>query len=187
VRLAHPEHHREQHPLALLGEAPGDEDALLGPVGADRQEDRVEEQRRQLDLVEVAALELLEALPELLTDALGGRPRELPQPSLVAERLDVAHRQPPDERADHHRPQRLCAQHLGAARKQLRDKRLGGLADLGDLDLKLPLQRLHPARAKAVAKSRVIVAQPALIVGPALIPGAAKPGVELVLNGALDD
>jgi hypothetical protein len=37
----------------------------LGPFGPDRQEDRVEEQRRQLDVVEVAALERLEALPQL--------------------------------------------------------------------------------------------------------------------------
>src|ERR687891_106475 len=37
----------------------------LGPSGADRQEDRVEEQRRQLDVVEVAALELLKALLQL--------------------------------------------------------------------------------------------------------------------------
>jgi hypothetical protein len=58
---------------------------------------------------------------------------------------------------------------------------------VNDLDLNLALGGLHPVRAKSVAKSRVIVAQPALIVGPALIPGAAKPRVELVLNGALDD
>ena len=62
VRLAHPEHHREQHALALFGESPGDQHALLGPVGPDREEDRVEEQCRELDLVEVAAPKLLEAL-----------------------------------------------------------------------------------------------------------------------------
>jgi hypothetical protein len=69
VRLAHPEHHRQQHPLALFGEAPGDQHALLGPVGPDRQEDRVQEQRCQLDLVEVAALERLKALAQLLANA----------------------------------------------------------------------------------------------------------------------
>jgi hypothetical protein len=41
VRFAHPEHHREQHALALLGESPGDQHALLGPVGPDREEDCV--------------------------------------------------------------------------------------------------------------------------------------------------
>jgi hypothetical protein len=45
---------------------------------------------------------------------------------------------PPDERADHHRPQRLCSQHLRAARKQLRDERLGGLPDLRDLHQRPP-------------------------------------------------
>jgi hypothetical protein len=43
-----------------------------------------------------------------------------------------------------------------------------------------PLERLRLARAKAVA-------QPSLMVRPALIARAAKPGVELVLDGALDD
>jgi hypothetical protein len=114
VRLAHPQHHRQQHALALLAEAPGDEHALLGPVRTDREEDRVQEQRRHLDVIEVAALERLEALPELGADALGGRLRELAEPRLLAQRLDVAPRQPPDERADHQRPQRLRAQHLRA-------------------------------------------------------------------------
>jgi hypothetical protein len=81
---------------------------------------------------------------------------------------------------DHHRPQRLCAQHLGAAREQLRDERLGGLPDLRDLDLELPLQRLHLAGAKAIA-------QPSLIIRPALVARPAQPGVELVLDRALDD
>jgi hypothetical protein len=71
--------------------------------------------------------------------------------------------------------------------KQLGDKRPGRLADLRDLDLEFPLGGLHPAGPKPVAQPRLMVAQPALILGPALIPGAAKPGVELVLNGALDD
>jgi len=153
VRFAHPEHHREQHALAVFGEAPGDQHALLGPVRPDRQEDGVEEQRRHLDVVEVAALELLKALPELAAKPLGGRFRQLPEPCLLAQRLDVAHRQASDERADHHRPQRLGAQDLRAARKQLGDEWLGRLADLRDLDLELPLQRLHPARTKPVAKA----------------------------------
>ena len=51
----------------------------------------------------------------------------------------------------------------------------------------LPLERLHLARAKPVAKSRVIVALPALMRRPALIPSPAKPGVELILHGPLDD
>jgi hypothetical protein len=187
VRLAHPEHHLKQHPLALLGEAPGHQHALLGPVRADRQEDRVEEQRRQLDVVEGAALELLEALPELGADPLGGRLGQLPQPRLLAQRLDVAHRQPPDERADHQRPQRLRAQTFVLHGNSFETNGPGGLPDLRELDLELPLGGLHPARAKAVAQPRVIVTQPALMLGPALVARPAQPGVELVLDRALDD
>ena len=74
-----------------------------------------------------------------------------------------------------------------AARKQLRHERLGRLADLRDLDLQLPLERLHRAGAKAVAKRRVVVAQPALMRRPTLIASPSQPGVELVLHGPLDD
>jgi hypothetical protein len=56
------------HALALMGEPPGDQDTFLGPAGTNRDKRRVQEQRRQLDVVEVAALERLEALPELLAD-----------------------------------------------------------------------------------------------------------------------
>src|SRR4051794_17598476 len=72
-------------------------------------------------------------------------------------------------------------------RKQRRDKRLGGLANLRDLDLQLALRGLHPPGAIAVPKSRVEIAQPALVVRPALIARPAQPGVELVLDRALDD
>jgi hypothetical protein len=96
-----------------------DQDAFLGPVGTDAEKDRVEKQRCQPDVVEVAASERLKALAQLGADARRGRLRELPQPGLLAQRLDIAHRQTADERADHHRPQRLRAQQLGPAREQL--------------------------------------------------------------------
>jgi hypothetical protein len=83
-------------------------------------------------------LNALEALAQLLADARGGRLRQLPEPGLLAQRLDVAHRQAPDERADHQRLERLGPHQLGAPREQLRGERLGRLADLRDLDLKLP-------------------------------------------------
>jgi hypothetical protein len=102
----------------LFGEAPGDQDAFLGAVAADGEEGGVEEQRHQLDVVEVAALELLEALPQLGADPLRGRLRHLPQPGLLAQRLDVAHRQPAHERADHHRPKRLGGDQLARPREQ---------------------------------------------------------------------
>jgi hypothetical protein len=59
--------------LAVFGESPGDQHALLGPVAADGEKGGVQEQRRQLDLVEVAALELRKALAQLGADARGGR------------------------------------------------------------------------------------------------------------------
>src|SRR5204862_166613 len=92
-----------------------------------------------------------------------------------------------DEGAHHHRLQRPGAKQLRRMRKQRRDKRLGGLANLRDLDLQLALRGLHPPGAIAVSKSRVEIAQPALVVGPALIASPAQPGVELVLDRALDD
>jgi len=72
-------------------------------------------------------------------------------------------------------------------REQLGDERLGGLAHLRNLDRKLPLRGLHPPRAIAAPQPAPIVAKAALIVGPALIARAAEPGVELVLDRALDD
>lgn len=72
-------------------------------------------------------------------------------------------------------------------REQRRHEWLRGLAHLRDLDPKLALCGLHPPRAIAVAQSRVEVAQPALMVGPALVTSPAQPGVELVLDSALDD
>jgi hypothetical protein len=65
--------------------------APLGPSGRRRGRPR-REQGRQADVVEVAALECLEALAQLLTDPRRGRLRELPEPRLLAQRLDVAHR-----------------------------------------------------------------------------------------------
>jgi hypothetical protein len=180
VRLAHPEHHLNQHALALLGEAPGDQHALLGPVRADREKDGVREQRRDLDAVEAAAPELLKAFPELAADARGGRLGELAEPGLLAQRLDVAHRQPAHERADHHRLERPGAQQLRPPGEQLADERLGRLAHLRDLDRELALGGLHPTRPKAIA-------QPALVIGPALIARPAQPRVELLLDRALDD
>jgi hypothetical protein len=44
---------------------------------------------------------------------------ELAERGLLAERLDVAHREPAHERADHHRLQRLCTQQLRAARDSM--------------------------------------------------------------------
>jgi hypothetical protein len=76
VGLAHAEHHRQQHALPFFAEP---------PVG------RVEKQRHEVNVVEVAAFERLIALAQLLAHPRGGRLRQLPQPRLLAQRLDVAH------------------------------------------------------------------------------------------------
>jgi hypothetical protein len=69
-------------PGGLLSQLAG---ALLGPVAADREKDRVEEQRRDVDVVEVTALERLETLAQLAADPGGGRLGQLPQPGLLAQ------------------------------------------------------------------------------------------------------
>jgi hypothetical protein len=48
VRLAHPEADPDQNPLSLLGEAPGAKHALLRALGADVEEDRVEDRATRL-------------------------------------------------------------------------------------------------------------------------------------------
>jgi hypothetical protein len=111
----------------------------------------------------------------------------LPSAAFLAERLDASHREAADEGADDHRLQRPGAKQLRRVREQRRHERLGGLAHPRDLDPKLALCGLHPPRAIAVSEPRVEVAKPALIVGPTLIAGAPQPGVELVLDRALDD
>jgi hypothetical protein len=79
------------------------------------------------------------------------------------------------------------AKQLRRVREERRHERLGGLAHLRDLHLQLALGGLHRAGAIAVPKPRVEVAKAALVVGPALITSPAEPGVELVLDRALDD
>ena len=65
VRLAHPQADRNERAVAFLGESPGAEHALLGALRADREVDRVTEERHQLELVEIAAPKSLKALAQL--------------------------------------------------------------------------------------------------------------------------
>ena len=131
--LAHPEHHCQQHTLASFGEPPGNLDALLGPVRPHREERRIKEQRDELYVVQVTTTELLKPLTQLRANPRRGRFRHAPQPGLLAQRLDVTHRQPAHERADHQRLQRLSPQQLRGARKQPRHERRSSLPDLRDL------------------------------------------------------
>jgi hypothetical protein len=65
----------------------------LGPSGTDREKHGVQEQGCEVDVVAIAAPERFEALAQRGADPRGGRLRQLPEPGLLAQRLDVAHRQ----------------------------------------------------------------------------------------------
>ena len=180
--LARPQAHGNQLSVAVFGDSPGADHALLRAARADRQVDRVEEQHDQVDVVERAATERLEPLVQLRADRRHGRLRGLPEPGLFAQRLDVAHRQAAHEPADHQRLQRVGPQQPLAVplREQLRDERDRRLADLRDLDPQLTLPGLQVARAEPVALPR-----PRLRL--ALIASATQPGIELLLDRPLDD
>jgi hypothetical protein len=176
-----PRQNVDENALAVPVDAPGAEHALLGAGRPDREVDRIEEERDELDLGQVTLAEGAVALTELLAEARGGRRAHLAEAGLDAERLDVAHRQPPDEGADDQRLERLgLEQALRLAREQLRGERLGGLAQLRDLDLELALAGAQLARPVAVALAGQRV-------DAALVALAAEEGVELVFDGALDD
>jgi hypothetical protein len=76
---------------------------------------------------------------------------------------------------------------FGVLEKQLRGERLRRFADLRDLDRQLALRGLDRARTKPVAQPALVIAQSALILGPTFVASPTEPGVELVLNHALDD
>ena len=84
----------EEHLAAVDGEAPGGQNRLAPLTWADPLGDPIDEQICDVVLSEIAALEGLIVLPELLAD-LGDRgPREQQPASLVLEGIfDVAHRQ----------------------------------------------------------------------------------------------
>ena len=182
LALPHPQAHRNQCPPAVFGDSPGADHALLGAARADRQVDRVEEQHDQVDVVERAAFERLEALVQLRTDPRHRRARGLPEPSLLTKRLDVAHRQPAHERADDQRLQRVGPQKPLAVplREQLRHERHRRLARLRDLDPQLTLGRLQAPRTEPIA-------QAALPLRPTLITSTTQPSVELLLDRPLND
>ena len=135
----------------------------LGPVRADGEKDRVQEQRRQADVLEVAALELLRALPELCADArtwssLTAFPA---RPARTATR-----RRASTGRARTRRSpclERLGAQQRRPPRKQSGDERLGGLADLRHLNLKLALMHLDSPAPRTGGDSRCARARLGLV------------------------
>jgi hypothetical protein len=187
VRLAHPEHHRQQHTLAFFGKAPGDQHALLGPVGADREKDRVQEQRRHLDVVEVAALERLKALAQLGADPLGGRLRQLPEPAFShsdsMSRIDSPRTNAPITIARSGSVRNTFLLHGNSL--QTNDSAASRTCAISTSSSPSSVCTLRGA--KPVAQAVSVVAQPALMRRPALIARPPQPRVELILNGALDD
>src|ERR1700733_13005614 len=154
-----------------------------------REIDRVEEQHDQVDVVERAPTERLEPLAQLRADPRYRRPGSLPEPGLIAQRLDIAHRQPAHEPPDHQRLQRVGPQQPLAVplRKQLRHERRDRSPRLRNLDPQLTLPGLHVPRTEPITQPRVVVTQAALPLRPALIPSTAQPAVELLLDRPLND
>ena len=123
--LARSQPDANQLPVAVLVDSPGTDHALLRAARADREIDRVEEQHDQVDVVERAATERLEPLAQLRADPRHRRAGSLSEPGLLAQRLDITHRQPAHEPTDHQRLQRIGPQKPLAVplRKQLRHER----------------------------------------------------------------
>ena len=122
-------HQVEEHLAAVEGEAPGGQDRLAPLTGADPLGDPVDEQIRDVVLGEIAALEGLIVLPELLAD-LGDRgPREQQPAGLVLEGIfDVAHRQ-----AARQHLHRQALERLGVPLEMVAQRRAEGLREAGDL------------------------------------------------------
>ena len=177
--LALPEADVEQDPVAVGREAPGDEDALLGTVGPDRQVDGVQEQREQAHLAEAAGPEGAVPVAELAADRAHRRPADRAQPRLAGEALDVAVREAPDVGADDERLERPGPDDRARVGDDPRDEPGERVAHLGHGDHDLALGGLDPSRPGAVARSRGVG-------GPG-IAGAPQERLELVLDRALED
>ena len=153
-----------------------------------REEGRVEEQHDQPDVVQARRMNgsKRSRSSAQIRDAVDFD--ELPQPGLLAQRLDVTHRQAAHERADHQRLQRLgrataCAPAGTTSTRTARPPRV----TCGISISKLPLRGLHMPGAEPVAHPRVVVAQPALPSGRRSYLRPAQPRVELVLDRSLND
>jgi hypothetical protein len=119
----------EEHLAAVDGEAPGGQHRLAPLPGPDPLGDAVDEQVGDVILGEIAALEGLIVLPELLAD-LGDRGlRQQQPPGLVLEGvLDVAHREPPRQHLH-----RQALERLGVPLEMSAERRAERLLEAGDL------------------------------------------------------
>ena len=111
----------EQDLSALQRDAPRDEHALGGlVVGVQLQVDRVQEAVDDVVLLEPALAPAPVALPGVLQDPRDGRARrDRLVEGLLKHGLDVARRQPAQERADHQRLQRVGTRHVLAQQPRL--------------------------------------------------------------------
>jgi len=169
----------EQHPVAVGREAPGDEDALLGPVGPDRQVDGVEHQAEQADLAQAARPERPVPIPELAADRADRGPADVTQTGLAGETLDVAIGQAPDVGTNDQRLERSGPDDRPGVGDRRADEPGETVADLGHGDRQLALGGLDPAGPVTVpgtaGRLRPLVASP------------AEERLEFVLDGPLED
>jgi len=108
--LAHPQPHANQCSCPGFGDPPSADHALLRAAGADREIDRVEKQHDQVDVIQRAATERRKPLMQLRAHPGHARARHLPEPGLLTQRLDIAHRQATHEPTDDQRLERVRPQ-----------------------------------------------------------------------------
>jgi hypothetical protein len=180
VALAAAQREPEQHLAALQRDAPGNEDALGGlVVGPQLQIERIAEQVYEVVLVEPALTPAPVALARVLAHARDGRlaDHRLVE-GLLKRGLDVAHRQPAQERADDQRLQRVRARDMLAEDPAL-EPQLLSVAHARALELDRPRGRDHSARLIAVAVTHRI--------DRALVPSPPEELAHLVLKRLLQD
>jgi len=169
----------EEDPLTVGREAPGDEDALLGASGSDRQVDRVEHEDQQADLAEAAGPEGPIAIAQLAADRAHGRLADRAQAGLPGEALDVAVTEAPDVGADDERLERSGPDDRPRVGDDRADEARKRVAHLGHGDRDLALGGLDPAGSVAIARAAGI--------GRPLIPGPAKEDRDFLFHGPLED
>jgi len=154
--LALPEADVEEHPRAVGREAPGDEDALPGTLGSDRQVDGVHEERQETDLAEAPGPEGPVPVAQLATDPAHRRPADRAQTGLPRQALDVAVTEAPDVGADDERLERPCPDDRSRVGDDRAHEAGERVAPLGHRDRDLALGGLDPAGPVAIPGARCL-------------------------------
>ena len=172
-------HQVEEHLAAVDGEAPRRQHRLAPLPGADPLGDPVDEQVGDVVLGEVAGLEGLVVLPQLLAD-LGDRGLREQQPAgLVLEGIfDVAHRQTARQHLH-----RQALERLGVALEVVAQRRAEGLLEAGDLRRGI----LETALGRLQALGPMAVPMPVAWSRATLIVPTVERVPHLALQGLLDD